>query len=52
MERRTIPGWKAKGSDAILERFKNISMEEAWGVLRNKGFNQYEGDWQLFFPTV
>lgn len=35
-------------SDAILSRLKNISMEEAWGVLRNKGYhNQFEGDWQL-----
>lgn len=35
-------------SDAILARLKNISMEEAWGVLRNKGYhNQFEGDWQL-----
>ena len=26
-------------------------MEEAWGVLRNKGYmNQYEGDWQLIVP--
>lgn len=26
-------------------------MEEAWGVLRNKGYNnQYEGDWQILWP--
>jgi regulator of RNase E activity RraA len=42
---------RPKVSDAILERLKNISMEEAWGVLRNKGYmNQYEGDWQIIFP--
>ncbi|MCE6989934.1 RraA family protein [Dyadobacter sp. CY323] len=49
-------GWKGERSadgrprvsDAILARLKNISMEEAWGVLRNKGYhNQFEGDWQL-----
>lgn len=35
-------------SDAILARLKNISVEEAWGVLRNKGYqNQFEGEWQL-----
>jgi 4-hydroxy-4-methyl-2-oxoglutarate aldolase len=35
-------------SDAMMARLKNISMEEAWGVLRNKGYqNQFEGDWQL-----
>ena len=42
---------RPKVSDAILARLKNISMEEAWGVLRNKGYqNQYEGDWQIILP--
>ncbi len=42
---------RPKVSDAILTRLKKISMEEAWGVLRNKGYhNQYEGDWQLLLP--
>ncbi len=42
---------RPKVSDAILERLKNISMEEAWGVLRNKGYqNQYEGDWIIIQP--
>ncbi len=42
---------RPKVSDAILERLKNISMEEAWGELRNKGYqNQYEGEWQVIFP--
>ena len=42
---------RPKVSDSILERLKNISIEEAWGVLRNKGFqNQYEGDWQIMLP--
>lgn len=42
---------RPKVPDAILERLKNISMEEAWGVLRNKGYqNQYEGDWQIIHP--
>lgn len=52
-------GWKGdrfedgrpKVPDAILARLKNISIEEAWGVLRNKGYqNQYEGDWQIIHP--
>lgn len=35
-------------SDKLLARLKNISLEEAWGVLRNKGYNnQFEGDWML-----
>jgi len=53
------PEWKGerfadgrpKVSDRILERLKNVSIEEAWGVLRNKGFmNQFEGDWVIINP--
>src|SRR5512143_3200014 len=53
------PEWKGerfadgrpKVSDALLERLKKISLEEAWGVLRNKGFqNQFEGDWTIINP--
>jgi len=46
-----FPDGRPKVSDAILARLKNISMEEAWGVLRNKGYhNQYEGNWQIIHP--
>ena len=50
------PEWKGERSpdgrplipDAHLERLKNISIEEAWGILRNKGYNnQFEGDWMV-----
>jgi 4-hydroxy-4-methyl-2-oxoglutarate aldolase len=42
---------RPKVSDAILERLKKISVEEAWGVLRNKGFqNQFENDWTIINP--
>ena len=42
---------RPKVSDAILERLKKISIEEAWGVLRNKGYqNQFEGDWTIINP--
>ena len=42
---------RPKVPDAILERLKNISLEEAWSVLRNKGFmNQFEGDWTIINP--
>lgn len=42
---------RPKVPDAILARLKNISIEEAWGVLRNKGYhNQYEGDWLIIHP--
>lgn len=47
-----LPDGRPKVSDSILERLKNISIEEAWGVLRNKGYqNQYEGDWQIMLPS-
>jgi 4-hydroxy-4-methyl-2-oxoglutarate aldolase len=42
---------RPKVSDDILKRLKNISIEEAWGVLRNKGFqNQFEADWTIIHP--
>lgn len=53
------PEWKGerfsdgrpKVSDKMLERLKKVHLEEAWGVLRNKGYqNQFEGDWQIQFP--
>ncbi|MDR0793352.1 MAG: RraA family protein [Chitinophagaceae bacterium] len=53
------PEWKGERSadgrphisDALLERLKNVSLEEAWGILRNKGYqNQYEGDWMILNP--
>ena len=48
-----FPDGRPKVSDSILERLKNISIEEAWGVLRNKGYqNQFESDWQVINPEV
>jgi len=39
---------RPKVSDALLKRLKNVAMEEAWGYLRGKGYqNQYEGNWQI-----
>jgi 4-hydroxy-4-methyl-2-oxoglutarate aldolase len=46
-----FPDGRPKVSDALLERLKNISIEDVWGVLRNKGFqNQFEGDWNIIHP--
>jgi 4-hydroxy-4-methyl-2-oxoglutarate aldolase len=46
-----FPDGRPKVSDALLKRLKNISIEEAWGVLRNKGFqNQFEGEWTIIHP--
>ncbi|HEX7071822.1 MAG TPA: hypothetical protein VF190_13495, partial [Rhodothermales bacterium] len=34
--------------DDIIERMRNVSLEEAWGILRNHGFhNQFAGDWMI-----
>ena len=42
---------RPKVPDALLERLRNISIEEAWGVLRNRGYNnQFEGDWTIIHP--
>lgn len=35
-------------ADEVLERMKNVSIEEAWGVLRGEGYrNQFEGGWKM-----
>lgn len=58
--RAMTPAWKGersadgrpKAPDALLQRLKNISIEEAWGILRNKGYqNQFEGEWMLLRPN-
>lgn len=46
-----FPDGRPKVPDELLERLKKITLEDAWGVLRNKGFvNQFEGDWQVLNP--
>jgi len=43
-----FPDGRPKVSDQLLERLKGVHLEEAWGILRNKGFqNQFEGDWSV-----
>ena len=38
-------------SDDLVRRARNISLEEAWGVLRNEGYtNQFVGDWKIMRP--
>jgi regulator of RNase E activity RraA len=53
------PDWKGerfadgrpKVADKWLQRLKSVHLEEAWGILRNKGFqNQFEGDWMVEHP--
>jgi 4-hydroxy-4-methyl-2-oxoglutarate aldolase len=46
-----LPDGRPRVSDQLLERLKKISIEEAWGILRNNGFqNQFEGDWIIINP--
>jgi regulator of RNase E activity RraA len=43
-----LPDGRPKVPDAILDRMMKIGLEEAWAVLRNKGFEwQYEGRFRL-----
>jgi len=42
---------RPKVPDDILERMKNVTIEEAWGILRSKGYhNQFEGGWKMIHP--
>jgi regulator of RNase E activity RraA len=35
-------------SDDLIQRAKNIGIEEAWTVLKNEGYNnQFEGNWKM-----
>lgn len=46
-----FPDGRPRVSDDLLERLKGVSIEEAWGYLRNKGFqNQFEGEWMIINP--
>ena len=46
-----MPDGRPKVADRFLQRLKDVSMEEAWGYLRNKGYqNQYENDWIVIRP--
>ena len=39
---------RPKVADEILERMRKVSIEEAWGVLRSKGYiNQFEANWVI-----
>ncbi|NJK82851.1 MAG: RraA family protein [Saprospiraceae bacterium] len=43
-----LPDGRPKVDDKLIVRLKKVSLEEAWGYLRNKGYhNQFEGDWMI-----
>ena len=53
------PEWKGerfddgrpKVSDALLERIKSVSVEEAWAVMKNEGYRyQIAEDWKMINP--
>ena len=44
---------RPKISDALINRAKNIGIEEAWTVLKNEGYkNQFEGNWKMVNDSV
>ncbi|MFC1561007.1 RraA family protein [Candidatus Latescibacterota bacterium] len=46
-----FPDGRPKVPDGIIERMKNVELEEAWGVLRGEGYiHQFEGNWQHVHP--
>ncbi|MFI5130796.1 MAG: RraA family protein [Chitinophagales bacterium] len=46
-----FPDGRPKVPDQLLERLKKVHLEEAWGILRSRGYqNQFEGDWMIEHP--
>lgn len=46
-----FPDGRPKVPDAILKRMREVSLEEAWAVLRNEGYtHQYEDGWLVIHP--
>jgi 4-hydroxy-4-methyl-2-oxoglutarate aldolase len=42
------PDGRPKLSDDLVRRALNVSIEDAWGAMRQAGFNnQFEGNWQM-----
>lgn len=48
-----FPDGRPKVPDSIVARMKNVSLEEAWEILRNRGYtSQFEGGWQMVHDDV
>ena len=46
-----FPDGRPKVPDALLEKVKGLVTEEAYGVVKGKGFpNQFAGDWKILQP--
>ena len=42
---------RPKAPDSLLDRLKNVTLEEAWAVLRNENYKfQYADGWQMINP--
>ncbi len=45
------PDGRPKVSDDLVKRLKDVSIEEAWGIMKNEGYNnQFEAGWQVIHP--
>src|SRR6478752_762549 len=48
-----FPDGRPKVPDSIVSRMKQVSIEEAWEVLRTHNYaNQFEGGWQMVHDDV
>ena len=48
-----FPAGRPKVPDELLQKFKTVTVEEAWQVLREKGYlYQWEGNWRIVHPEV
>jgi regulator of RNase E activity RraA len=46
-----FPDGRPRVPDGILERMTQVTITQAWGIIRGDGYNhQYEGDWQCTHP--
>lgn len=44
---------RPKIPDDLIERARDISIDEAWQILNNEGYNsQYEGDWKILDKDI
>ncbi len=52
-EGERFPDGRPRVPNDIIDRMENVSIEEAWGVLRGEGYhNQFEGDWMMIHDDV
>ncbi|MCU0340979.1 MAG: RraA family protein [Spirosomaceae bacterium] len=46
-----FPDGRPKVPDELVKRLANVSIEEAWGIMRGEGYNnQFEGNFQIIHP--